>query len=385
VHKDGGGGRLFSGIIAILIFIIANIAIGCKQLNNNNDKKHNAPLSQQIAETCTITLSVLDGNGSLKATVDGTVIDADVPVKKGSTVVFRAAPAQNYAVENWLITGGEVLSGGKAGDITAKVKITANITVKVTFSLYKKVSFANLDGYLCNTASPIEINYIEVTGLKAEDLKGDSSHTSPLGKILKNYSTKKISIKFGGSIEGLTDMSFCFRDCTSLVYISDIPVSVTNLRGCFWGCKNLKQSPHIPNGVTNMHSCFSFCINLEQAPYIPASVTNMRGCFSVCTNLKEVPNIPAHVTDMYWCFFRCTSLVHVPAIPASVTNLGSCFFVCTKLTSVTFQCDYNDTGFKDIFKNCTVLAANSIKVPAGQLERYRNNAATMKAKPEWFH
>ena len=255
----------------------------------------------------------------LTATVDGKAIDTGAMVAEGKIVEFTAKD-DDYAVENWTVTPPAArIAGGQPGESTAKVKVTAATMVKVTFSSYKKVAFTALNTYLekANAASD-GIYYIEVTDLTASDVKGVNwSNPSPLGMILKSNESKKVALKLG-AITGLTDMSWCFYRCTSLV----------------------------------------------QAPVIPSSVTYMS-----------------------YCFNGCTSLTQVPVIPSSVTDMGGCFNDCTSLTSVTLKCNYPSSkpnAFKDVFKDCSSLAANSIKVPAGQLQTYKDNASLMGTEPDRF-
>ena len=255
-------------------------------------------------------------------------------VAKDTVLTFTANPTSGYKVDKWTITGGTFESGtGTEGSTTAKVKISANTKVNVSFKAiaYNTVSFANLNTYL-QTASSADINYIKVTGLTAADLKGDSDSykPSPLGKILKDNPTKKVALKLE-EISGLTDMSYCFLECTSLTQAPVIPSSVTNMEGCFSGCTSLTQAPVIPNGVTNMDACFAGCTSLTQAPEIPSSVTNMGSCFDSCTSLTQAPVIPNGVTNMDACFAGCTSLTQAPVIPSSVTNMEGCFGGCTSL------------------------------------------------------
>ena len=302
---------------------------------------------------------------ALAATLDGKAIDTGAMVAEGKIVEFTAND-NDYAVENWTVTPPAArIAGGQPGESTAKVKITAATTVKVTFSPYKKVAFEKLDEYL-KTANATKITYIEVTGLTASDVKDvDWSNPSPLSKILQGNASKKVALKLG-AIADLTDMNNCFNGCTSLVKAPEIPNSVTNMGGCFDGCKNLTQAPEIPNSVTNMSDCFQNCTSLEQAPVIPDKVTNMG-----------------------WCFFGCTSLTQSPVIPSSVTKMNSCFSGCTSLTSVTLKCNYPSStadadAFKDAFGECDSLMANSIKVPADQLQTYKDNADMMRTTADRF-
>ena len=232
---------------------------------------------------------------------------------------------------------------------------------------YTQVPFAQLDDYLKTKVSASTVNYIEVTGLKKEDL-GGLMEASPLGKTLKASPSKKVALKFGGTIAGLTDMYSCFRECETLVQVSGIP-----------------------EGVTDMSFCFNDCTNLAQAPVIPASVTDMSFCFNDCTNLTQAPVIPTSVTDMRFCFSDCTKLTQASVIPVNVTNMRNCFSGCTSLKTIVLKCNYNpeldednDSYFKDAFAGCTALTAGGIKVPAGQLATYQANAAVMGVTADKF-
>lgn len=233
---------------------------------------------------------------------------------------------------------------------------------------YTQVPFAQLDNYLKTKASESTVNYIEVTGLTKDAVRGTASTASILGEILKASPSKKVALKFGDKIEGLTDMFSCFD-----------------------GCKTLVQVFGIPGSVTDMSFCFNKCTNLTQAPVIPASVTDMSYCFSDCTNLSQTPVIPANVTDMRSCFNDCTKLTQAPAIPVNVTDMQNCFSGCTNLKTIILKCNYNpekdkdnDPYFEDAFAGCTALTAGGIKVPAGQLATYQANAAVMGVTADKF-
>ena len=343
-------------------------------------------------------------------------VPAGGKVAKDTVITFTAAPASGYKVDKWTITGGTFETGtGTDGSTTAKVKISADTKVNVSFktAMYTEVPFgtngADLDNHL-KTAAPHTdgIHYIKVTGLTAADLQGDSASWKPsaLGKILNDNPTKKVALKLS-EVSGLTDMSNCFYECTSLTQAPVIPSTVTNMRYCFFGCTSLTQAPAIPSGVTDMQGCFEKCKSLTQASVIPGSVTNMCNCFYGCTSLTQAPAIPSGVTDMYGCFsgckrltqapvipssvtnmsycFRdCESLTQAPAIPSGVTNMSYCFRDCKKITAVTLKCNYNGGNFDLAFWGCKALTANSIKVPAGQLQTYKDNAATMGTTADRF-
>ena len=100
----------------------------------------------------------------------------------------------------------------------------------------------------------------------------------------------------------------------------------------------------------------------------------------VALKLEEIPGL----TDMSLCFSDCKSLTQAPVIPNGVTNMDDCFSGCKKITAVTLKCNYVAGKFGDAFKECSALSANSIKVPAGQVQTYKDNASDMGAQADWF-
>ncbi len=308
---------------AAFVLLIALIFTACPQ---KAKPKAEPPAPKP---TYAITFGAEDTNGTLTAKVDGKPINSGDKVAHGKTVTFTATAGNTY-VDKWTITGGSFKTGGKDGDTTATVQITGKTAVKVSFSRYKTIAFgtdgANLTDYL-NTGSPASdgIYYINVTGLKGADLEGEDSKPSRLGKILKDKSSKKVSLKLPKTVEGLSSMRNCFLGCENLVSVEVIPESVTNMNGCFWGCSNLTKASAIPESVNDMSSCF-------------------RGC----TKLTQAPPIPENTQYMFRCFENCTSL-----------------------TSVTLKCNYNTSGFFGAaFNGCTSLGAGSIKVPAAYYDNY---------------
>ena len=424
---------------AAFMLLIALIFTACPQRAKPKAKPEEPPPGPQK-----VTFSVEGtANGTLTAKVDGKPITSGGKVPYGTTVTFTATvtAAEHYADE-WTIKGGSFKTGGKDGDTTATVQITGETEVKVTFSRYKSVAFgtdgADLAAYLKNGTPAADGNYyIKVTGLKAEHLKGEATHSpyrpSPLGKVLNDNPAKKVALKFG-KLPAVTNMEACFRDCKSLTQAPVLPAGVTNMKSCFYNCEGLTQAPEIPESVTNMNNCFNGCKNLTQISPFPANakVTNMNGCFGECENLTQVPALPASVTDITNCFVKCKNLTQAPEIPASVTEMTSCFKECVKLTKapsaipkgvtnlhscfdncrkltkapvipkgvtymkycfkfckelteVTLECNYGgENPFKEAFLSCNKLTAGSIKVPADQLTEYQAGADDMGTQPDRF-
>lgn len=423
---------------AAFMLLIALIFTACPQ--RAKPKAEEPPPGPQKV---TFSVEGTPANGELKAMAGSTEITSGSKVPYGTTVTFTATvtAAEHYADE-WTIKGGSFKTGGKDGDTTATVQITGETEVKVNFSRYKSVAFgtdgATLAAYL-NSGTPAGDGnyYIKVTGLKAEHLKGEATHSpyrpSPLGKVLNDNPAKKVALKFG-KLPAVTNMEACFRDCQSLTQAPVLPAGVTNMKSCFYNCEGLTQAPEIPESVTNMNSCFNGCKNLIQVPAFPANakVTNMNGCFVECENLTQVPSLPASVTDITHCFIKCRNLTQAPEIPASVTQMTSCFKECVKLTKapstipkgvtnlhscfdncrkltnapvipksvtvmkycfkfcrelteVTLECNYGGSNnFKEAFFFCDKLTAGTIKVPAGQLSAYQAGADDMGTTADRF-
>ena len=122
IHKKN---TTFLNLAATALMVVA-LVLGCNTNVSNGGEVQ--------PEKFTVTFNVNGGNGKLTATVDGKTITSPAQVEKGKNVVFTATPHKNYAVDKWSITPSNALiENGKAEDTTAKVKVTANTTVNVTF------------------------------------------------------------------------------------------------------------------------------------------------------------------------------------------------------------------------------------------------------------
>lgn len=61
----------------------------------------------------------------------------------------------------------------------------------------------------------------------------------------------------------VTDMSYAFYECTSLVEAPKIPSTVTNMTATFYGCSNLVTAPTIGENVTDLTETFRNCSKLS--------------------------------------------------------------------------------------------------------------------------
>jgi len=80
--------------------------------------------------TYPINFSVINGNGTLSATVDGTTITNGSQVTQGKTVVFKANPAYNFKVKEWKLNGNLV---NGTNSIYYLYNVTEENTVTVEF------------------------------------------------------------------------------------------------------------------------------------------------------------------------------------------------------------------------------------------------------------
>lgn len=151
--------------------------------------------------------------------------------KRGATALITVA-----LLALVLFTGCPNNAGGGGGG-------SSGSTGEDTPPEYKPISRADLDAYLKNLPSDgFTVHRIEVIGLGAADLKGSLSiplEPSAFGKILNDNPDKKVALKFGGNIEGFTDMTMCFYNCKNLILAPVIPAGVTSMLSCFYGCTKL--------------------------------------------------------------------------------------------------------------------------------------------------
>jgi len=138
--------------------------------------------------------------------------------------------------------------------------------------------------------------------------------------ILSNYNKDKLEIKLKG-INNITNMSYMFYNCSSLLSLPDISKwktnNVTDMNSMFYNCSSLLSLPKISKWNTN-------------------NVTDMNSMFYNCSSLTLLPNISIwntnNVTDMSSMFYNCSSLLSLPDISIwnanNVTDMSSMFDGC---------------------------------------------------------
>ena len=123
-----------------------------------------------------ITFSVEGTGGMLKAVVSDKEINSGDEVEQGKQVTFTATANTGYRVNSWVISPSSAIqSGGNKGETTAKVKITANTTVSVSFEAIPKYTITfSVDSTTPNgklTAKADGIDETETSPINVEECK----------------------------------------------------------------------------------------------------------------------------------------------------------------------------------------------------------------------
>ena len=208
-------------------------------------------------------------------------------------------------------------------------------------------------------------------------INGEKRELCP--KIIINQNQRKenildMDIKLQG-IQIITDMSYMFYECSSLISLPDISlwntINVTNMSYMFYRCVNLSPLSDISawntNNVTDMSYMFCYLSSLPDIHnWNTNNVTNMSGMFSFCYFLTSLPDISSwntnNVTNMSWMFHSCQALASLPDISSwnttKVTNMSCMFYKCEKLISLPDISLWNTNNVTDMsymFGNCKLL------------------------------
>ena len=206
-----------------------------------------------------------------------------------------------------------------------------------------------------------------------------------------NKNTLDIGLK---GINDITDASYMFYNCTSLLRLSDISSwntsKITNMSFMFSGCTSLNFLPDLSkfdtNNLIDINHMFSDCSSLISLPDISLwntdNITNISYLFYNCSALKELPDISkwniSKVTDMSYMFSGCSLLSNLPDISvwntSQVITMNNIFENCNKLSSLPDieKWDiHNIFDMENMFLNCNENLIIPQKFKKNKLKRKR--------------
>ena len=206
-------------------------------------------------------------------------------------------------------------------------------------------------------------NKIDIFGEKFVDINKDNCSFEINGKeyelkdkielinlSINNNDKNFLEIKLKG-IQNLTNISYMFDGCSSLISLPDISnintSKVFNMQFMFAGCSSLKILPDISRwntmNVKSMKAMFFSCESLISLPDISkwniSNVSDMVAIFDSCVSLKTLPDISkwniSKVKNLANMFTSCKSLLSLPDLSKwntiNVENINMLFFMCSSL------------------------------------------------------
>ena len=184
-----------------------------------------------------------------------------------------------------------------------------------------------------------------------EDTEYDLQEEFHLDNSFINKDMLVIKIK---GLSFITDMSYMFNNCNSLIDLPDISTwnisNVKDISYMFYDCSSLKKLPDISGlntqNIKNMSYVFYNCKTLSYLPDISkwdtSNVNNMSGMFYKCLSLLSLPDLSKwntnNVNKMSYMFYSCKSLNSLPDISMwnfdNVNNICEMFSNCSSIQSL---------------------------------------------------
>ena len=214
-----------------------------------------------------------------------------------------------------------------------------------------KIVYNNTEHKLCEKININEIkdkNILKIKLIGINDISDASFMFSQCNSLISLPDISK------WNTINVTNMSNMFQECSSLCILPDISSwntsSVGDMKYMFYGCSSLLYLPDISkwdtSNVNNMSYMFDSCESLSLLPDISkwntSKVTSTSNMFSHCKSLTYFPEISkwdmSNVKDFKYMFFNCVSLSKTPEISKWKTNnaislfvFGYCINLITKL------------------------------------------------------
>lgn len=220
---------------------------------------------------------------------------------------------------------------------------------------------------------------VDASGIKFYNYKIDSN----------NYNFAKSMFEDCTSLTKTPDMkatagAYMFKNCTSLVNVTNSDTTLYVKDSMFMGCSKLKTvgnkenfSIYLSGGYAA--NCFANCTSLTTFPNITGYSSDYEaGCcsymFANCTSLSKFPNSLAGFTKIKSCFKNmfegCTGITTLPKGFLADSNLKeSCyeemFYGCTSLKAtpdLTAKTINVNNAYRGMFTNCTSLTTAKLSL-----------------------
>lgn len=294
--------KLFT-LWAALILLAASLFTGCPQ--KPESKPTPTPESGYK-----VNFAVQGGNGTLEAKAKDPnwhPITTGTEIEKGKTVSFTAVPDPGYMTDAWTILGGSFEAGtGTPENPLAKVKVTATLTVRVSFKPAGSI--------------PLEKLKIE-------------------GTVLKGYTGEKPSgiLNVPGSITEIDQRAFL--ECTGITEVH-LPESLTKIgMYAFKDCKGMRKLVLGKNLTHIGFGAFDSCENLEGKLEFPSDLAEIdASAFSGCFKLSalDFSECTKPLTIGNYAFQAC-EMTGTVQFPASLASLGEgAFWNCNNVECFDF-------------------------------------------------
>jgi len=244
-----------------------------------------------------------------------------------------------YASSDWtqLLYGQshlvEVLGANSTNvtNMTGMFNGCANLERLAIFDTSRVDNMLGIFGGCAKLETPPDFDYSEVTNMcyaftNCSALKAFIADTPSLriAKGMFDYCTSLETIEFDSS--KITDFSFMFQGCRSLVHGPDIDTSsAKTMKQMFDGCSALEDIPQYDTRkVADFYETFNYCDSLTTVPSLNTSIAQtMEMMFCNCSSLTEAPEMTTStVENMKYMFQSCSALNTVPSY--STDSLEEC-------------------------------------------------------------
>ena len=155
------------------------IRLRCQRTGGDNRQPFEEPKYE-------VTFSVIGGNGTLTAAVDGDTIVSQDAVEKGKTVLFTAAPDEGYRVKEWIV---DAVTAEETGLTLTLENLESEKTVTVEFE--KKTYTVTFIGW-------------ENTVLSTQVVEHGGSATAPAVPPVEGYAFIGWDLAFTNVVSNLT-------------------------------------------------------------------------------------------------------------------------------------------------------------------------------------